>query len=62
VADIIDDANDQAEMILAISLRERKPVLPRIGCCHNCEHPLPMDRLFCDADCAQDWEKREARR
>ncbi len=60
MADIIDDANEQAELSLAMSLRARKPVLAPICFCYNCLAELPADRrLFCDAYCAQDYERRE---
>lgn len=63
MSDIIDDANEQAELALAISLRARKPILAPTGCCYNCEADLPADRpLYCDADCARDHERREIAR
>jgi len=35
-------------------------VLP-IGHCHNCDEPLGRaGQLFCDRDCAQDFEKRQS--
>lgn len=59
MADIIDDANEQAELALAFSLRARKPTLAPTGCCYNCDAELAIDRpLFCDGDCARDHERR----
>lgn len=59
MADIIDDANAQADLALGLLLTVRKPVLAPTGACHNCEAELPAARLhYCDADCARDHERR----
>lgn len=37
--------------------RRRDDRLQPMGSCHNCENTEAIgDRLFCDADCAADWE------
>ena len=41
-------------------LTKKKAVtLPPIGECYNCEEKIDHDRLFCDADCRDDYEKRK---
>lgn len=62
MADIIDQANDRAEMDLQRALTaalRSAPVLPFIGECHNCSEPLPGSLRFCDADCRSDFELRK---
>jgi hypothetical protein len=30
------------------------------GCCHNCDAELSaLGQLFCDTDCARDYERRQ---
>jgi len=60
--DEIDRANAQAELLLALQLKVRRPVLLPTGCCHNCDHGLCPPKLFCDSDCRDDWQRREARK
>ena len=72
--DFIDDANDIAERALAASLaaqraKPRKMLHPK-GECYSCEAEFPQDkdengefidnRIFCDKDCAQDFEYKES--
>lgn len=59
MADIIDDANAQADLALGLLLTVRRPVLAPTGACHNCDALLGAEQpLFCDADCARDHERR----
>lgn len=38
-------------------------LLVATGFCHNCREPLNnTTQRFCDADCRDDWEKRETKR
>jgi cytidine deaminase len=57
--DEVDSANDQAEQILALQLKARKPVGPApCGYCHYClEEFTDPAKIFCDSDCANDFEK-----
>lgn len=57
--DIIDQANNQAEMLLNLQLKRRKPTIQAKGCCHNCDTPVLPATLFCDGECRSDWERRE---
>ncbi len=57
MADIIDTANDAAELFLADSIaHSQHKSLPLTGFCHNCEEPTA--ELFCDCDCRNDYEHR----
>lgn len=44
-----------------LALKRRYKMLPAAGHCHNCGEALARGRLFCDADCRDDWEHRQAR-
>lgn len=59
MADEADMAQDieQARLAAIMSKRERH-AWPEVGYCHNCGESLPAG-LFCDADCRDDYEKRE---
>lgn len=71
MADEVDLANDLAEHALQAALRQARTgnKLPPKGSCYFCDAELPMEaneqgvlvnkRLFCDADCAQDWEREQ---
>ena len=61
MSDIIDQANEQADMHLQFALRQRRPTLKPIGRCHNCGEKLQAG-LFCDADCRGDHDRRESRK
>lgn len=55
MADIIDTANDAAELFLADSIASTKhKPLPLTGNCHYCGEEV--DAHFCDKDCASDYE------
>ena len=57
MADIIDTANDAADLFLADSIAhsQHKP-LPLTGYCHNCEEETAAH--FCGKDCMDDYEYR----
>ena len=59
MADIVDLGNDRAEEMLQDALNTRKREhLPPKGRCYNCDESVPVPHRFCDADCRDDWEKR----
>ena len=33
--------------------------LKPVGACHNCNEQVDGTKLFCDQDCAEDYEKRK---
>lgn len=60
--DFIDKSVEQQELMLAAQLanarRPTKRLTPKEAC-YNCDEPLVHvpNQLFCDADCAEDYEK-----
>lgn len=50
-----------AELMIAEGrhkMKQKNPELKPMGECHNCCEPLGhKSKLFCDRDCAIDWEK-----
>lgn len=60
--DDADRADQEVERMREEALRHRKhDHLPHISRCYNCGEVAP-GRLFCDADCQSDYEKRAAAR
>ena len=58
---------DEIDRASELEERQRADALSRVrtrvglllcGACHNCGERLPAGRLFCDADCRDDFEKR----
>ena len=66
MADEADIAFDSEYRHLTHALaaqRSRAAVLRPAGCCHFCGNDEAIeDRLFCDSDCAGDWEYQDALR
>jgi hypothetical protein len=65
MADEADLAFDSEQRHLKNALaaqRSRSAVLRPVGCCHNCGNEDVEDRLFCDSDCAADWEYQDGLR
>lgn len=70
MADEADIANDLAELALQQALIAARNTASNLrltprGTCYNCEESLePIDgqdvKIFCDADCADDWERVRA--
>jgi len=52
-----DQVDASTELFQKVALSYRKPELPFIGACHNCDTPLDRG-IFCDNFCAEDHEKR----
>ena len=61
MTDIFDQASEQEEMLRNAAISNARvpiqKILP-IGKCYNCEESLGDEHLFCDADCRDDWQKR----
>ena len=53
-----DTATKYEEMARDISLKYRKPELTKTGFCYNCGESIKLNANYCDADCRQDFEKR----
>ena len=66
MADEADIAFDSEQRHLTYALaaqRTRTAGLRPVGSCHNCGNADGIDnRLFCDTDCAADWEYEDALR
>ena len=63
MSDIIDQANDLADQLTTAYIaheRQQNQRLTHTGQCYNCDAPTPQGRNFCDADCRDDWQKRQA--
>ncbi|HAU2959178.1 TPA: hypothetical protein JC757_002997 [Salmonella enterica subsp. diarizonae] len=59
MADEADIAGDiERERLDALILNRTRHPLPEAGRCYNCGDSVPCG-LFCDADCRDDYEKRE---
>ena len=66
MADEADLAFDSEHRHLTMALaaqRSRGAALRPVGQCHHCGEPSAVaERLFCDTDCAADWEYEAALR
>ena len=64
MADEADIAFDSEQRHLTHALaaqRSRSAVLRPVGTCHFCGNDEGIaDRLFCDTDCASDWEYEDS--
>ncbi|EBW8860938.1 hypothetical protein BXD91_19350 [Salmonella enterica subsp. enterica serovar Muenchen] len=59
MADEADIAGDiERERLDVLILNRNHHSLPEVGHCYNCGDVVPCG-LFCDADCRDDYEKRE---
>lgn len=60
MTDLIDAGCDREERDrdAAIAAARSGEWLPFTGCCYNCDASVPDGHRFCDADCRDDWEKR----
>ncbi len=59
MADEADIAGDiERERLDVLILNRTRHPLPEAGHCYNCGDSVPCG-LFCDADCRDDYEKRE---
>lgn len=69
MADVIDKTSDDNELVLKSQIKtilnNKTEKLRPIGKCHYCgEHSENRGSIFCDADCAADYEyvnKRKGR-
>lgn len=58
--DTIDNAQSTADIFLNAAIENARPkgraLLPK-GECYYCEEKVDGQRLFCDLDCSEDYEK-----
>ena len=60
--DVFDQATQREEKDRELSLQARLPAGPKpTGFCLNCGPDVPLDdgRRWCDADCRDDWTRRQ---
>lgn len=66
MGDIIDQANDAADLFLRSALSKRQRNVTHtdgIGLCLNCGADVEDTRKrWCDADCRDDWQKEQKAR
>jgi hypothetical protein len=55
MADPLDQATEQAELMLQSALRNRLKVPEKTGFCLACDEPT--DGAFCSAECREDHER-----
>lgn len=58
--DDIDRAQARERQDREISLSLRRPVLTPVGICYNCAEPVEGSAEFCNADCREDYDLRDA--
>lgn len=56
MSDIVDQANDLIEFMSTHQIK-KAPTLEPTGFCYFCDEPV--ERLFCDADCRDDFQKEQ---
>jgi hypothetical protein len=60
--DIADSAEQHEEKSRQIALQQRRKSGPEFtGHCANCGDDVGPMMRWCDADCRDDWERREGR-
>ena len=65
MADFADIGSDYTERSLEAQIEEHQYQLNHavsafeLGRCRNCEEKLDDSRVFCDSDCASDFESRQ---
>lgn len=62
MSDIADDAQAEIDILEKRAMLLRKPVLRAVGVCWYCGEPVNSGALFCDKDCAADWEEMDKAR
>ena len=62
MADILDQADIQAEYALknALSQKKAEPSKTYTGYCWLCENPVEPPKRWCDAECRDKWEQENA--
>ena len=61
--DFADIAANREQLDRDLAIRAQsahKPALVPNGCCYNCDEPVCADAEFCDSNCRDDYERREA--
>lgn len=56
--DLADEANEALQQYIDIATTRPSPPKTHYKACRNCHDPTPNGEGFCDADCRDDYEKR----
>jgi hypothetical protein len=59
MTDIFDQASELEEKRREIALSFHNPKLTPCGACFNCSEPVAGTLIFCDTDCAPDYQHQE---
>lgn len=59
MADLADMSDDRIELELELARSKRNPTLIPTGYCFYCNETLGSSRLFCDADCRDDYQHEQ---
>lgn len=64
MSDIIDNANDAAELFLDVAKKNRQPPqeIHGVGFCLNCGDAVEGDARWCGIGCRDDWQRANHRR
>jgi hypothetical protein len=54
-----DRATEREERDRSLAMAYRKPAPSACGACYNCNEPVKTGRIFCCAECREDYELRE---
>lgn len=55
--DDLDRAQEYEELSLRVALSHIKPTLKAAGHCYYCDETVQRGALFCNPDCAHDYEE-----
>jgi hypothetical protein len=61
-ADLAFDSEQRHLTMALAAQRGKRGALQPVGACHHCGNEDVAGRLFCDADCAADWEYEDGLR
>jgi len=63
MTDIYDQASDREEQDRNLAIehhrKANKSLLP-VGSCYFCDSAINESRIFCDKECADDWEMEQS--
>lgn len=60
MSDVIDDANERADLFLNVAKGQRRREGPAPnGRCHYCSESVAKGNRFCDTECRDEWEREQ---
>jgi hypothetical protein len=51
----------ERDLSVALARRKQGPGLLPVGGCHYCGEEINLPKLFCDSECAEEWETERRR-